>query len=128
MSATLGRWGSDVERDAAPMSWMEGHPAGTDMPGMATPEQLDQLREANGDEAAALFLQMMSRHHAGGADMAADAADNAADGTVRGWARAMARNQRIEIAEDEATRQRLALPAAEATGGQATAPDHHGGN
>lgn len=39
------------------------------MPGMATPEQLTALREAEGVEVDRLFLELMSRHHLGGIHM-----------------------------------------------------------
>jgi uncharacterized protein (DUF305 family) len=39
------------------------------MPGMATPEQLAELREAEGVEVDRLFLELMSRHHLGGIHM-----------------------------------------------------------
>jgi uncharacterized protein (DUF305 family) len=39
------------------------------MPGMATPEQLAALREAEGVEVDRLFLELMSRHHLGGIHM-----------------------------------------------------------
>jgi uncharacterized protein (DUF305 family) len=43
-------------------------PAG--MPGMATPEQLAALRDAGGDDAVRLFLELMIPHHEGGLEMA----------------------------------------------------------
>lgn len=45
---------------------------GTDdasMPGMATPEELDRLEAASGEEFDRLFLQMMTRHHQGALTM-----------------------------------------------------------
>ncbi len=41
-----------------------------DMPGMATPAQLEQLRNAEGSEAESLYLKLMIRHHQGGIEMA----------------------------------------------------------
>jgi uncharacterized protein (DUF305 family) len=40
------------------------------MPGMATPEQLAALRDAGGDDAVRLFLELMIPHHEGGLEMA----------------------------------------------------------
>ncbi|MEV6984954.1 DUF305 domain-containing protein [Sphaerisporangium sp. NPDC051017] len=42
------------------------------MPGMATPEQLAQLRAAGGAEFDRLYLQLMIAHHMGAITMAAD--------------------------------------------------------
>lgn len=39
------------------------------MPGLATPEQLDALREATGSEVDRLFLELMTYHHLGGLHM-----------------------------------------------------------
>lgn len=40
------------------------------MDGMMTPEQMEQLEEADGSEAATLFLTQMIEHHEGAVDMA----------------------------------------------------------
>ncbi len=100
MTALLEDWGYDtgsVDRDA--MVWMGMPAAVEDMPGMASAEEMEALRSAQGDEADALFLQLMARHHAGGQHMTDDAAERAGDPRVRALAARMARNQRGEIAE-----------------------------
>ncbi|QLH20406.1 DUF305 domain-containing protein [Streptomyces sp. Rer75] len=49
------------------------HHGGTaDMPGMATPKQLDALRSAKGTGFDALFLKLMIAHHRGAVSMATD--------------------------------------------------------
>ncbi|RNG26088.1 DUF305 domain-containing protein [Streptomyces botrytidirepellens] len=49
------------------------HHGGTaDMPGMATPKQLDALRAAEGADFDALFLKLMIAHHRGAVSMATD--------------------------------------------------------
>jgi uncharacterized protein (DUF305 family) len=55
-----------------PMSWMpDGAAALQDglMPGMATPEELAELRAATGVEVDRLFLELMVDHHLGGIHM-----------------------------------------------------------
>ena len=69
------------------------------MPGMATPEQLAELRDLRGAEADAAFLQLMTNHHIGGVHMAEEAAATANDERVRALAERMARNQQREIQE-----------------------------
>lgn len=76
----LQQWGLDQSSSRPAMAWMAGHghggaaasaatPAGT-MPGMATEEEMNRLRQATGGDAEVLFLQLMIRHHQGGVEMA----------------------------------------------------------
>ncbi|GGO09821.1 DUF305 domain-containing protein [Microbispora rosea subsp. aerata] len=73
----LQQWGLDQSSGRPAMAWMAGHghggaaatPAGT-MPGMATEEEMNRLRQATGGDAEVLFLQLMIRHHQGGVEMA----------------------------------------------------------
>src|SRR5699024_5733810 len=59
-----------------PMAWMASkHSSGhssteVPMPGMATPDELTQLRSLAGEELDVYFLQLMLRHHKGGVAMA----------------------------------------------------------
>lgn len=53
-----------------------GHPDGMDtsgegasMPGMATPEQVEELAAASGEDFDRLFLQLMTQHHLGALEM-----------------------------------------------------------
>lgn len=84
MYGLLESWDLPQASSQPAMSWMaqpvidgssDGqHPdmAGGDgtMPGMATAEQLDALRAADGAEAERLFLELMIVHHRGGLEMA----------------------------------------------------------
>ena len=57
-----------------PMAWMAsaGQPmADMAMPGMASPADLTRLQRTKGRDNEVLFLQLMTRHHQGGIDMAA---------------------------------------------------------
>ena len=110
MDAYLARWGypGDPDRDSA-MGWMGVAVPRDEMPGLASPLQMQALRDASGREVDRLFLAMMREHHRGGVDMASAGARLAGDTRVRDLAATMARNQRIEISEMEAARQRLGL-------------------
>jgi len=79
----LQQWGLKQTSDRPRMAWMTGHggghaaprtpaatPSGSLMPGMATDAELTRLREAQGEAAEILFLQLMIRHHEGGVEMA----------------------------------------------------------
>ncbi|HET6665423.1 MAG TPA: DUF305 domain-containing protein [Acidimicrobiales bacterium] len=100
MSQMLDDWGySRSDRSDQAMAWM-GMPVPVgQMPGLLTDEQLDQLRDADGAELDALFLDLMADHHRGGLHMAEYAFGNAGDGDVRELAARIARNQAGEINE-----------------------------
>ncbi len=68
MQGYLESWDLPFAGSEEPMAWM-GH-AGEPMPGLATPEQVQQLKDLPVAEAEVLFLQLMIRHHQGGVDMA----------------------------------------------------------
>lgn len=87
--------------DREVMAWMGRGVPFDDMPGLATPEQLDELRTAEPDAENLLFLELMTAHHRGGIDMAEYAARNAEDPLVRRLAEVMARVQRLEVREFE---------------------------
>jgi len=95
MQGWLTIWGYPIASTDPVMAWM-GHAGGT-MPGMATPDQLNQLRELSGHEAEGLFLQLMILHHRGGVAMAQAALDKAAQPEVRLLAQSMLEAQTLEI-------------------------------
>ena len=97
MSGWLDAWGLPWTSAGPRMAWM-GMPTEGLMPGMATPEQLEALRAADGEAADVLFLQLMIPHHQGGVSMATDAAARAKQETVRLMAASMAEAQSTEIA------------------------------
>jgi len=68
------------------------------MPGMAAPEQMNQLRELEGGEADILFLQLMITHHQSGVEMAQAALERVGRPEVRALAQAMVNAQTYEIA------------------------------
>lgn len=90
--------------DGMAMGWMGMSMDPDDMPGMATPEQLDQLANASGAEADSLFIDLMVAHHRGGIEMAQDALPLVSNEWVRTYAEAWVNGQTGEIAELEALR------------------------
>lgn len=83
MYAWLVSWGVPQTSTEPSMAWMsrpaldgghdehsEGHSPGDPMPGLATPEQMAALADAEGVEAERLFLELMTAHHLGGVEMA----------------------------------------------------------
>ncbi|GGU53581.1 DUF305 domain-containing protein [Lentzea flava] len=90
------------------MAWMNdagihGHGATTAepgkplMPGMATTEELTKLRGLSGRDLEVYFLQLMIRHHTGGAPMAEFAAQRAGQPFVRTLADNMLKSQTAEL-------------------------------
>jgi uncharacterized protein (DUF305 family) len=66
------------------------------MPGMATSDELNKLRNLTGKELDVFFLQLMLRHHEGGLEMAQYAADHASKGYVRNLADKIVQSQENE--------------------------------
>ncbi len=108
MKGWLFLWGyPEQSADGRRMWWMtsatHGHDAGgsgatgsAQMPGMATPEELARLRTLTGVEFDVYFLQLMLRHHKGGAPMAEYAATHAGQNVVRTLADNMLKSQTSE--------------------------------
>jgi uncharacterized protein (DUF305 family) len=107
MYAWLQEWGLPQSSDAERMAWMAGSghahddggtvPADGLMPGMATPEEMQALSEATGEDAERLFLELMIDHHKAGVDMAEAGVELADESEVRELARKMAASQELEI-------------------------------
>jgi uncharacterized protein (DUF305 family) len=109
MQGWLGLWGAASLPTGGHMAWMSsagGHAHGAatggggvaTMPGMASQEELRALRAASGQQLDVLFLQLMLRHHEGGAEMLRYAAEHASVPEVRNLAAQMASSQSSESA------------------------------
>lgn len=108
MASWLAEWGLPLATDGTRMVWMEdyhhgaGHsvadlPPGVVMPGMASPEEIQALTDATGQEAEVLFMQLMVTHHISGIEMAEAAVDLAVSPQVRTAAQRMVDTQASEI-------------------------------
>lgn len=102
LQGSLSLWGEPLTPTRRPMEWLlqgavapdaallryvadcRAAPGG--MKGLATSEELNRLRELDGDAGDRLFLQLMIRHHAGALPMAEFAAHNAGTPMIRGVA------------------------------------------
>ena len=105
MQGWLALWGySPTGGDV--MAWMGEDMAGMDhdhaaggstlMPGMATEEELANLRSLQGTAFDVEFLRLMMRHHQGGLEMAQYAAEHGETDVVRTLARSIAESQTAE--------------------------------
>jgi uncharacterized protein (DUF305 family) len=112
MQGWLGLWGAAADApDGKHMAWMvsSDHAHGVSsgsggvsvggvetMPGMASSDQLRALRALSGPQLDVLFLQLMLRHHQGGAVMLQYGADHASVPEVRNLAAQMLSSQTSE--------------------------------
>jgi uncharacterized protein (DUF305 family) len=96
MSGWLDAWGHPWTSAGPRMAWM-GMAMDGPMPGMATPEQINALRAAEGEAADILFLQLMIPHHRSGVEMATAALINAEEEPVRQLALGIVEAQFQEI-------------------------------
>ncbi|NMN98974.1 DUF305 domain-containing protein [Antrihabitans stalactiti] len=123
MRGWLTLWERPLYADDGYMKWMgdDAHGSGHDMsgmsdsmsgkgmstmPGMASQQDLTNLRQAQGPALDVLFLQLMLRHHQGGKPMAEYAAEHASLSVVRNLAQSMVKTQ------DKESEQMISLLAA----------------
>lgn len=105
MQGWLTMWGLNSRGSERPMTWMadsEHDHGGTGnvpdaMPGLATPEEMAELEDAEGVEAEILFLELMIAHHEGGIDMAEAEVELGGEDLVTDFAQGMADAQLTEI-------------------------------
>jgi uncharacterized protein (DUF305 family) len=109
-NAILDRFGHASTPGDEAMGWM-GPPMPPDrMDGLATEDQIDQLREAEGTDAESLWIALMTEHHLGGLHMADWEARHGNDTTSRNIARAMVAAQRGEVIDLDRYRASNDLP------------------
>jgi uncharacterized protein (DUF305 family) len=78
------------------MSWM-GHPTEGRMPGMASPEEINRLRDAPPEVADRMFLRLVIEHHRAATPMAEAVLDETTRQAVEELAGAIVASQRAEI-------------------------------
>jgi uncharacterized protein (DUF305 family) len=96
MQGWLDVWGLPATGTEPAMSWM-GHPIEGRMPGMASPQEINRLRNAPPDEADRLFLQLMIPHHRAAVPMAEAALESTDRPEVQRLANAIVASQEGEI-------------------------------
>jgi len=100
MQTWLSFWGLNPTSASKPMAWMpEGTTALKDglMPGMATQEQMQELRNAKGKQVDILFLKLILTHHLGGIHMVDGVLAESRNADVRSLAANMKAGQQREI-------------------------------
>ncbi|MGH2558054.1 MAG: DUF305 domain-containing protein [Thermomicrobiales bacterium] len=96
MEGWLGVWELPLTGDEPAMAWM-GHQVEGRMPGMASQDDVDQLRSLPVDEMNAQFLRLMIVHHAAGVDMANAILPRTDRPEVENLAESIVRTQQAEI-------------------------------
>ena len=109
MAGWLASWGLRATGPGEQMEWMQdlGHDHEDDpnaqltdegrMPGMASDDELAELRSLSGEEAEVFFLQLMIRHHKSGVPMAEVAVDYSQNDAVETLARSIITSQTAEV-------------------------------
>lgn len=77
---------------------MSGGMSGMDHGGMMSESDMQELADAEGDDAARLYLEQMIEHHDGAVDMAQDEIDDGQNSEVVDLARSIVDSQTAEIA------------------------------
>ena len=91
----LDVWGLRPARSGPAMAWMDMPMSGA-MPGMASRTQLNELSQARGKRADAIFLNLMIKHHTAGVAMAREAIERSDEEVVDRLASAIAQSQASE--------------------------------
>jgi uncharacterized protein (DUF305 family) len=110
MTQKLASWGyGRGDGTHLAMGWMGHSMPIASMPGMASENEMNALRDARGADADALFVRLMQDHHQGGAEMADYAARHTRNAFIKDLATRMRSVQLQEIRELEAARERAQL-------------------
>lgn len=113
MAGWLDVWGLPQASPEPSMTWMSrpalsgaesehgshdaSHTPGDPMPGLATSEQMQELKSLEGVEAEKLFLELMIEHHKGGVEMAEAVLDRSRERVVVTLAKNVVKSQSGEI-------------------------------
>jgi uncharacterized protein (DUF305 family) len=124
MEGWLTVWGLPMTGDEAPMAWMGHHVDGL-MPGMATQDQIDDLKTMPVDQMNVEFLQLMIVHHEAGVEMAEAIIPRTDQSPVKDLAQSIIKTQANEIALMEEMLTRLGAPLPAGVTGTPTPGEHH---
>jgi uncharacterized protein (DUF305 family) len=100
MQAWLRDWHLSPTASTPPMTWMKDSAGSVQnglMPGMATPQQLTELRQATGTALDIQLLTLMRAHHLGGIHMAQEVLQESDNDDVTWLAESQVRGQQGEI-------------------------------
>lgn len=108
MATTLTSWGEKVPAEATnPLLGSHDSSHHSGMPGMATPQQLDQLAKAKGADADRLYLDLMTKHHQGALTMCTTLGEKGSDERTGELGDDIQVTQQKQIDQMKAMRKRL---------------------
>ncbi|MCK1803382.1 DUF305 domain-containing protein [Brevibacterium sp. R8603A2] len=96
MNAMLEAWGQEPMGD---MGDSGGHGGHGGMSGMMSEDDMQQLEDATGTEAAKLYLEQMTRHHEGAVEMAEQQVADGQNPQAKALAEQVIEDQEAEIQE-----------------------------
>ena len=109
MKGWLSLWNQPETSAGGHMAWMapqpdhehgqHAHGSGATMPGMASAADLGRLNSLQGAEFDTFFVQLMLRHHQGGAPMLTEVLQRSQVPQVRDFAQQVLREQGFEVVE-----------------------------
>ncbi len=112
MQGWLDVWGLPATGTEPAMAWM-GHPTEGPMPGMASSEEVNRLRDLPPHRADEFFLRLMIEHHRAAIPMAEAVLEETDEPAVEELAGAIASSQRTEIETMQEMLQDMGAPPAE---------------
>ena len=125
MQGWLQVWGLSPTSSEPAMSWM-GDPTEGRMPGMASPEELNELQQTTPENADILFLQLMIPHHKAAIPMANAVLEETDRPEVKQLATAIAASQEAEVRLMQELLQRRGAAVEEGTSAQEHTGPHGG--
>jgi uncharacterized protein (DUF305 family) len=126
MQGWLAVWGLPATGREPAMTWM-GHPTEGRMPGMASPEELNDLQRASPEEADVLFLQLMIPHHEAAIPMSEAVLEETDRPEVERLAGAIAASQQGEIEMMKGLLNQRGVPVEEDSAASGANGHLHGG-
>lgn len=126
MQGWLSVWGLPISGTDERMQWM-GHDLEGQMPGMASPEELNELRNAEGEEADEIFLRLMIPHHQAAVPMSEAVLERSDNEAVTGLAEAIISSQSSEIRMMREMREERGFEPVGEGSGESHGDHDHGG-
>ena len=107
MMGWLQAWGAEVPSTNSNDMGDMGHGAGGSMPGMMSPEQINEMSQAGGAQFDRMFLNMMIEHHEGAIQMAQTELNDGENSEATQLAQTIITDQQAEITQMQALLQEM---------------------
>ena len=107
MTGWLQTWGAEVPSTNPNDMGDMGHGSSGPMPGMMSPEQMNQMSQAGGAQFDRMFLEMMIEHHKGAIEMAQTELNEGENSEAKQLAQKIITDQQAEITQMQALLQEV---------------------